>query len=212
MSEREAWDQLPDESAKAFAAFCIYRDLPPDKRSLLEVSRQYYRSPDAKRPAGRITKWSADHKWPERATMRDAWREDLRRDAELAEEQKRAEVWAQRRIDIREEAWGLALGLIERAQEIMELPVTRKTEKEELVKEEVDAERGVIVQFITRNVVIEPLGIRARDSALIGRIAVEMARLAAGLSGHTPLTDEDLSKYSEDELRRIASGRPVARP
>ena len=33
------WERLSNESAKAFAAFCVYRDLPPSRRSLDEAGR-----------------------------------------------------------------------------------------------------------------------------------------------------------------------------
>lgn len=207
----QPWDRQPDEGAKAFAAFTVYADLPADKRSLLEAARKYSNRPDIKSVPGRIAKWSTDFNWLERATLKDAWRDDLRREAEAKTERDRAEEWAKRRIQIRDDAWEVAQSLLDRAREIVEMPVTKKTETEELVKEDIDAERGVIVQFITKTVHIEPLAVRARDAALIAKSAVEMARLAAGLSNNTPTTEEDMSKYSEDDLRRIASGRPVAR-
>lgn len=210
-TNREAWDRQPDEGAKAFAAFTVYADLPQDKRSLLEAARKYSGRPEIKAVPGRIAKWSADYHWIERATMKDAWRQDIARAAETKQEQDRAEQWAKRRIEIRDDAWEVAQSLLERAREIVDLPITKKVETEELVKEEIDAERGVIVQFITKTVHIEPLAVRARDAALIAKSAVEMARLAAGLSPHSGTAEEDMSSYSEDELRRIASGRPVPR-
>lgn len=206
---REAWDQQPDEGAKAFAAFQIYADLPPDKRSLLAAARLYSKKPEMARVPGRISKWSVEYHWTERATMKDAWRQDLRRDEEVRAEQRRAEEWAARRIEVREQGWTLGLGLIERAAEILELPITKKTETEEVVKEEADPERGVIVQFITRTVNIEPLALRARDAALIGKIGLELARLAAGLETSRGLMDLDLSKLSDDELRKLAAGRSI---
>lgn len=197
--EREAWDQLPDEGAKAFAAFSIYRDLPPERRSLLEVSRRFYKRPDSKRPAGRITKWSADYKWPERATMRDAWREDLRREAEAKAEQEQAEIWARRRIEAREEGYTLGLELIERAREILGMPVSKKTDQTVEISEDGET--------IVKNITIEPVGVRARDAALIGRVALELMRVSSGLQKGGGIGDIDLSKLSEDELRKLASGR-----
>jgi len=197
--EREAWDQLPDEGAKPFKAFSIYADLPPDKRSLLEVSRRFYNKPEAKRPAGRITKWSSEFKWTERATMRDAWKQDLRREAEARLESEQAELWAKRRMEAREEGYSLGMALAERALEILALPITKKTETTVELSEDGET--------IVKNITIEPLAVRARDAATIGRIALELVRVSSGLQKSGGVNDIDLSKLSEDELRKLASGR-----
>jgi hypothetical protein len=77
------WEPLPGESAKAYAAFCCYRDLGP-RRSLDEASRSYHRGSHAdgetpsrrRRASGTVRRWADRWNWPARA---QAWdRERLR--------------------------------------------------------------------------------------------------------------------------------------
>src|SRR5260370_5769850 len=79
------WEQLPGESAKAYAAFCLYRDLGP-RRSLDEASRSYHRgrassadgdTPSRRRRAsGTMRRWADRWNWPARAR---AWDQECTR-------------------------------------------------------------------------------------------------------------------------------------
>lgn len=89
---RNPWDRLDDETDKAFAAFCIYRDLGPSARSLRVVSDEVYGSiPAAKRQraSGQINKWSSQHRWVERAKAWDAEQDRLAQEAFLRENLER---------------------------------------------------------------------------------------------------------------------------
>jgi hypothetical protein len=76
----EPWDRLPGESAKAYAAFGLYRELGP-RRSLDEASRLYHAQPapdgsrrptDPKRRAsGLIRRWAERWNWTGRALAWD---------------------------------------------------------------------------------------------------------------------------------------------
>lgn len=66
MIEVEAWERQPDETAKAFQAFAMYRDLGPGKRSLAEVGRQLGKS------KALMDRWSVRHQWVNRVTEFDA--------------------------------------------------------------------------------------------------------------------------------------------
>jgi hypothetical protein len=80
-----AWDQLPGESAKAYAAFCLYRDQGP-RRSLDEASRLYHSQPPMaakappagrrRRASGQIRLWAQRWNWSARAW---AWDQELAR-------------------------------------------------------------------------------------------------------------------------------------
>jgi hypothetical protein len=73
------WEQRPGESAKAYQAFCIYRDLGP-RRSVDQASRLYHqtsRTTDAaparrRRASGTIRGWANQWQWSARATAWDA--------------------------------------------------------------------------------------------------------------------------------------------
>jgi hypothetical protein len=79
------WEQTLDESAKAYAAFCIYRDLGP-RRSVDEASRRYHRgsgqgaqhAPSRRSPraSGTIRRWAQHWNW---ATRARAWDQEAQR-------------------------------------------------------------------------------------------------------------------------------------
>src|SRR5262249_13729898 len=79
------WERLPGESPRAYAAFCLYRDLGP-RRSLDAASRGYHHppppggdgKPTARRPraSGRIRQWAQRWNWGARAR---AWDQELGR-------------------------------------------------------------------------------------------------------------------------------------
>lgn len=79
------WDRLLRESSKAYAAFCIYRDLGP-RRSMDEASRIYHGKapplgnapPTGRRPeaSGQIRRWAERWNWAARAR---AWDQELER-------------------------------------------------------------------------------------------------------------------------------------
>lgn len=85
-----AWDMLANETAPAFAAFCVYRDLGP-YRSLAnaftaatkEQGKGNGSDGEKKLPSGRWTLWSAQHDWLNRSRQYDAYLElRARREAE----------------------------------------------------------------------------------------------------------------------------------
>ena len=85
------WERQPGESPKAYRAFCIYRDMPPEFRSLRAVADRYYGGAGGGtvtkrlRVPGQIQKWSIQWRWVERAR---AW--DDEQDRIAREEHRRA--------------------------------------------------------------------------------------------------------------------------
>jgi hypothetical protein len=77
------WEALPGESSKAYRAFCLYRDMGPN-RSLDQASRDYHRRSDQPtngserktRASGTIRGWAQRWNWPGRAL---AWDRELDR-------------------------------------------------------------------------------------------------------------------------------------
>ena len=66
----ELWERLSNknESSRAFAAFCIYRDLPPTERSLAKIAQTHNKS------IAVIASWSTKYEWVKRATAFDDFR------------------------------------------------------------------------------------------------------------------------------------------
>lgn len=69
-AEIKSYDRQKNETIKAYAAFCIYRDMGVD-RTIDDVTRQIYKQPPQpirNRPAGisRVLDWSSKYKWVDR--------------------------------------------------------------------------------------------------------------------------------------------------
>jgi hypothetical protein len=69
---RATWLRQPDESSKAFVAFCVYRDMLPDARTLVAAATACGKS------LRLISRWSATHCWSERAAAFDSWADQRR--------------------------------------------------------------------------------------------------------------------------------------
>lgn len=82
----ELWERQLGESAEAFAAFALYRDLGPDGRSVRKTARSLGKS------GSLVSRWSADHAWPSRAA---AW--DLETDRHAQAELRADQIEARRR-------------------------------------------------------------------------------------------------------------------
>lgn len=83
------WERQPQESAKAFAAFRISRDLPPWERSLRRAAEKIVRRSKRARSLNGtlrlLERWSSRCGWVERAVAWDEEQDRLKREAELAE-------------------------------------------------------------------------------------------------------------------------------
>ena len=77
------WERQPNETPKAYAAFCVYRRMGPEKRSLEAVAAKARkgRGRGAGIP-GHISEWSRTHRWVERAAAYDDHLDAVRRKAE----------------------------------------------------------------------------------------------------------------------------------
>lgn len=77
------WDRRPDESGRAYEAFCLYRDAGA-ARSVDQAYRAATgRQAGGGRAAGRWWQWSEAYTWLARATAYDTWLElRLRQEAE----------------------------------------------------------------------------------------------------------------------------------
>lgn len=87
--DRKPWDRRPDESAKAYKAFCIYLEMGPKARSIDAAGCEYQgHQKGIKRASGFIRRWASQFDWPKRAAAWDAhqlaehrarWKDELDR-------------------------------------------------------------------------------------------------------------------------------------
>lgn len=100
MRAETAWEQQRDESVKAYRAFCMYRDLGPE-RSLDRVAEILYPTKEGRKgrkraATGRLQEWSSGHRWVERVRAHDT--EAARIDRETWEQEQRE--MAQKRVRV----------------------------------------------------------------------------------------------------------------
>lgn len=93
-SERQPWERQEGEGAKAFSAFCIYRDMGA-KRSLRKTAQAYYER-KSRVNLGQVERWSVKYRWVERAPTWDDHCDRIRREMALEET---IEEMAQRHIE-----------------------------------------------------------------------------------------------------------------
>lgn len=79
----ELYDKLPEETDRAYAAFCSYRDLGPT-RSLAKAAEVFYGG-KTRAKVVQFENWSSTHGWVQRATV---WDEEQRRQTYLRRNQE----------------------------------------------------------------------------------------------------------------------------
>ena len=107
------WEQQAGESAKAYAAFCLYRDLG-SRRSLDEASRSYHQrsgrqakpppSRRTPRASGTIRRWAQRYNWQARARAWDQESERIKQAEQHAAIQEMAERHAKEALMIQNKA------------------------------------------------------------------------------------------------------------
>ena len=93
-----AFEQQPEESAKAFAAFSMYLNLGPD-RSLESVRVKCGKS------SRLIQRWSSRWRWSERVQAHDLYLATVEREATEAVARGRSAEWLKRQEEVREREW-----------------------------------------------------------------------------------------------------------
>jgi hypothetical protein len=93
-----AFEQLPRESSKAFAAFQVYLELGP-QRSLALVSQRLAKSLPT------LKDWSAKFGWPSRVAAHAGYLASVERAAQEAQLRAKADEWLRRQIDLKEREW-----------------------------------------------------------------------------------------------------------
>jgi hypothetical protein len=75
----EVWDQLTNESGRAFEAFKVYMYLPPAERTVTAAWRLWSENPEAARPSPVFEGWAREYAWSDRARAHDHHIELIRR-------------------------------------------------------------------------------------------------------------------------------------
>src|ERR1700681_4467540 len=88
-SELNSRQRVPDESAKAYHAFCLYLDM--EGRRSIRLAYSIFTGKNETQTPGHWNGWCTDHEWVARATAYDAEVEEIKRD-ELARQIRKTEA------------------------------------------------------------------------------------------------------------------------
>ncbi len=114
------FEQLPKESAKAFAAFSEYLNLGPE-RSLASVARKLSKS-------GQLLKrWSARYDWPARVQAQAAHLARIEREAIEAVARGKSAEWLARQERVRDREWALHEKAIAAAEKALDAFMAKET-------------------------------------------------------------------------------------
>jgi hypothetical protein len=182
------YDRETDESAKAFEAWTVYRDLGAE-RSLQKASEMYY---GHGANVGQFERWSRRYGWVERARAFDVEREMIRRSAIEDHLKAQAENHAAREARIQERILEIREQAAEQSLQMLKYPLTEQY----ILRED---EEGNKITYVLR------------PSRWSKATAVQLAHLASNAQTGTgsPIEDEedeyDLSVLTEEELLTFLS-------
>jgi hypothetical protein len=159
--DRRAWHRQPEESDKSWAAFCVYRDLPPQERTLTQAYFDFYgKDPDISAYNGSLfSAWAKRYRWHERVQQYDNHVDD----------QIRTELEA-RRLKARLSTADLGQRLREQAADALESlqAIIFTTEK-------VQQEDGTV-----KTVQVPKSNLSPREITDLAKTGVKLERLALG--------------------------------
>ncbi|MDQ3316343.1 MAG: hypothetical protein M3522_03300 [Actinomycetota bacterium] len=180
-----AWERQEPESARAYEAFCHYRDLGPS-RSLAKVGQELGKS------VGLMERWSSEHDWVARVRALEARDSMLRRDAVQEHLAEKAEDHAKRESRLREKALEVRERAMEKAELMLKGPLY---EQRRTIEEGPDGEELTLVMTPARWSISTAIGLYA------------LAQNNAGLSEEElhAVGELDFSALSEEEMIDLLS-------
>ena len=116
----EAFERLPKESAKAFAAFSEYLNLGPE-RSLAGVVRKLAKSEQL------LKRWSAKYDWTNRVQAHAAHLAIVEREATEALARGKSAEWLTRQTAVREREWRLHEKCIAAVEKALDVFLAKET-------------------------------------------------------------------------------------
>ena len=116
----QPWLRQPNESAQAYAAFCVYRDLGAD-RSFVAASQRCGKSVSI------LSRWSSRWNWVSRVQAYDAYLAIITEEERQKALKEEAGKWAKRQLEEREREWDHALLLYQKASVFLQQPVLKRS-------------------------------------------------------------------------------------
>jgi hypothetical protein len=109
---KQEFEQRPNESAKAFAAFSLYLSLG-DQRSAAAVAKQLEKSEQL------IRRWCTKYAWVDRVDAYAKYLAKVESEAQTTLVRQKAAEWGKRQQELREEEWQLRGELIAAGRNVL---------------------------------------------------------------------------------------------
>lgn len=114
--DAQPWLQQPDESAKAYAAFCVYRDLGAE-RSFQAVGQELVKSRQI------LSRWASRYDWTDRVRAYEEHQAMLLEVARQEAIKVEAALWAKRELEQRHREWDRSTELFDKAKDLLALSI-----------------------------------------------------------------------------------------
>jgi len=185
----KSWERRTGEGAVAFSGFQTYIYMGPE-RTIAAVAAQVGVKEST------VRQWSAKFDWVERSKDWDGFLAEIQQKKAQKILEEDAVKWARRRVDLREQEFTLAEKLMERANDILKMPLTQEIIKgTKKVMVEVDGEEHEVeVDTVT---IIQPVKVTFRDAATMAEIASKMLRLSAEMETSRSKVDVTVTSDAE---------------
>jgi hypothetical protein len=200
MATAPIWEQREEETSKAYAAFKIYRDLEPAKRTINAAWRAASQPKKGEKPKsdktpGHFQDWYERHEWAPRAIAYDKYQRQIEEDARAEAQRENARKWAARVEEQRESEWQMRQQLLEKLDVMLKFP---------LVEKRIEVRHGEEIHEF------HPANWRLRDVATFMLTASKVGRLATGQETEHIL-EIPWDDLSPEQLQRIADGEDPER-
>jgi len=206
-AERAPWERQPGETVRAYAAFCVYRDLFPQERSLRRAAEELAKTDPKSRRAEAILRvlkaWSAKYRWVERVKAWDDEQDRLNRARQLREIQ-----------EMRERHANIAKHLQAKAYERLKRLDPDELEAPDVLRYFVEAARLERLARGEPDIIAEQRGtvtVHAQNLGIIERIIAdpEARELARQLYSRVASNTANAGPGGSGELREVGDEEPV---
>lgn len=187
------WSQRPDESAKAFAAFEVYRELGA-KRTVPDAYRQSTGRPQAKQAGGSWNAWAKKYGWADRARAWDERQATTRTQAAVQETRRQGRKYAQIRDQVLQEGIERWRKRLRQSDIAADMPLTTQTVHRDgntIVIEAVDPEVHRKAMVIASKAQERLLELIDRGMAIESAAAAEVANREAAARPVGEVTDAE---------------------
>jgi len=189
-----SWTRRPEETTKAYDAFCVYRDLGSGRSLNGAYCKEKGRQKGVKRASGHWNRWYRQNNWKSRAEAYDHHLDDIKRQAE-------AQKWKKRGRDLVDAQYETYEAMLAKGQQMLQFPLARQTVEQ---RDE---------QGHPTHVTVEPARWNMNSAVHLIKAAFELGRLASGLptkNERSTTLNIDVTKLTDEQLDRIAHGEDPA--